>query len=96
MILGLLGIGKARLDSTGKVFTFFSARSFPYFSFHFFWLVLFQFAIRNSLGGNVALMYIVPMIPALFLTFICSEVCLRVPFLSFLTGTKPVCYNKLK
>jgi len=88
MILGLIGIGKNKLDRTGKVSTYMSRRSFPYFSWHFLWVVLFQYWFSGIFGSNIVLMYFVPMLLAYPVTFICSEICLRVPALCFLMGTK--------
>ena len=88
MILGLIGIGKNKLDHMGKVSTYMSRRSFPYFSWHFLWVVLFQYWFSGIFGSNIVLMYFVPMLLAYPVTFICSEICLRIPTLCFLMGTK--------
>ena len=88
MILGLIGIGRNSLDFKNKVTDFMSQRSFPYFSFHFVWIVLFQYLLAGVLGSSTVLLYTVPMIPAFIATMICSEISLKIPFLSFLMGTK--------
>ncbi len=88
MILALIGLGKRYLDFTGKIPVIMSQRSFPYFTFHFLWVVLFQYILSDVLGGNTALLYLVPVIPAFIATMICSEICIRIPALCFLTGTK--------
>lgn len=88
MILALIGIGRKRLDKSGKVSGYMSRTSFPYFSFHFLWVVLFQYLFSGVFGNNVAMLYFVPVVPAFAVTFVCSEICLRIPFLCFLMGTK--------
>lgn len=88
MILALLGIGKRRLDFTGKVSASMSQRSFPYFSFHFLWVVLFQYWFSNLFGGSTALLYFVPVVCAFLATAICTEVSIRIPAFCFLLGTK--------
>ena len=88
MILGLIGIGRNSLDFKNKATDFMSQRSFPYFSFHFVWIVLFQYLLAGVLGSSTVLLYTVPMIPAFIATMICSEISLKIPFLCFLMGTK--------
>lgn len=90
MILALIGIGKNKLDFKGKVSTYMSQRSFPYFSIHFLWIVLFQYWLSNALGNNIALLYFVPVILAYIVTMICSELVLKSRVLCFLMGTKQV------
>ncbi|MBP5262234.1 MAG: acyltransferase [Clostridiales bacterium] len=88
MILALIGIGKASLDLDRKFAGCMSKRSFLYFSFHFIWVVLFQYWTRGLLGGSTVLLYIVPAVLAFIVTMICSEISLKIPFLCFLLGTK--------
>lgn len=88
MILALIGVGKKSLDTNGKVFAYLSQRSFPFFSVHFLWVVIFQYLFSGFLGDNTALLFIVPVIAAYVLSFICSEICVRIPVLCFLMGTK--------
>ena len=88
MILALTGIGKHSLDFNGKVTSFMSQRSFPYFSIHFLVIVLFQYMFSGIFDGHAALLYFVPIIPAYIVTFACSEITLKIPFLCFLMGTK--------
>lgn len=95
MILALIGIGKKYLDFNGKISCYMSKRSFPFFSFHFIWVVLFQYLVEDLFAANTILLYIVPMILAYIATFICCEICIRVPLLSFLMGTKCISNNKL-
>ena len=88
MMLGLIGIGKSKLDKKNKVSEYMSRRSFPYFTLHFVWIVLFQFWFGGAFGNNTFLLFIIPIICAYAATMICSEICLKVPILCFLMGTK--------
>ena len=88
MILALIGIGKNKLDHKNRLSEYMSQRSFPYFSLHFLWIVLFQYWFADVLNDNTALLYFVPVICAYAATFICSEICLKIPALCFLMGTK--------
>ena len=88
MILGLIGFGKNKLDFANKTMAYMSKRSFPYFSIHFLWVVLFQYWLSGTFGGNIVLLYTVPVVCAYIVTLACAEICLRIPFLCFLMGTK--------
>lgn len=88
MILGLIGIGKNKLDFKGKVSAYMSSRSFPYFSWHFLWVVLFQYWFMNIFGEDSNLLFWIPVLLSLAATFICSEISLKIPVLCFLMGTK--------
>lgn len=94
MILALIGIGKNRLDHKDKISEYMSRRSFPYFSLHFLWIVLFQYWFADILIGSTVLLFIIPIICAYAATLICSEICLKVPVLCFLMGTKSNTSNK--
>jgi hypothetical protein len=88
MILALIGIGKNKLDFKNNVTAFMSQRSFPYYSIHFLWIVLFQYWFSGVLGNHTALLFFVPIGCAFIMTMVCAEVCLRIPILCFLMGTK--------
>lgn len=88
MILALIGIGKKCLDRSCRISEFMSKRSFPFFSFHFVWLVFFQYLFTDLLGKNTFMLYTIPVVLAYIFTFICCEICIRIPLLSFLTGMK--------
>lgn len=51
MILALIGIGKNKLDYKNKVSEYMSQRSFPYFSLHFLWIVMFQYWFAGILDN---------------------------------------------
>ena len=88
MILALIGIGKSLLGFKNKVTDFMSARSFPLFSIHFLWIVLFQYWFSDIFANNIILLFLVPIICAYAATLICAEICIRIPALCFLMGTK--------
>lgn len=92
MILALIGIGKKHLDCSGEISSNMSKRSFPFFSFHFIWIVFFQYLLSDAFN-NTFMLYIVPILLAYIFTFICCEICIRVPLLSFLMGTKYISKN---
>jgi len=87
-LLALIGIGKNSLDHKNKVSEYMAERSFPFFSLHFLWIVLFQYWFADALSSNTFLLFIIPIICSYAATIICSEICLKVPALRFLMGTK--------
>ena len=89
MILALIGIGKNLLDRSGRISDYLSRRSFLFFSLHFVWIVLFQYWFSELFKTNIVLMYVIPVLCAYIATFICSEICYRIPLLCFLFGAKP-------
>ena len=88
MILALIGIGKNLLDRSGRISGYLSSRSFLFFSLHFVWIVLFQYWLSGIVGTANVLAYFVPVLCAYPMTFACAEIAYRIPFLSFLLGTK--------
>lgn len=90
MLLALIGVGKKYLDFNGKVSSYMSKMSFPFFSFHFIWVVLLQFLVSDVLQNNIILLYAIPVILSYGLTFICCEIFIRVPLLSFFIGAKSI------
>ena len=88
MILALIGIAKNRLDYKNKVSAYMTEMSFPYFSLHFLWIVLFQYWFADVLSSNTLLLFIIPILCAYAATIICSEICRKVPVLRFLMGIK--------
>ena len=90
MLLGLPGLCKRHPCPSAAVSDYMSRRSFPFFGFHFVWLVLFQYALAGPLGDSTVLLFLIPVLLAYSASFTCCEVCLRLPWLSFLMGTKPL------
>ena len=90
MILALIGIGKSYLDFSGKASRYMSQRSFAFYILHFIWVVLFQYLMFDICGDNAVLLYVVPIVLAYCTTFLSCEICVRIPFVCLLMGTKPV------
>lgn len=90
MILALIGICKDLLNHSGKISTFLSQRSFAIFSIHYVPIVLMQYLVSGIFMSGSIMMYMVPVLFAYVVTFIVSEVFVRIPILSFLIGVKPV------
>ncbi len=90
MLLALIGLGKKSFDFSNNLSVFLSRRSFLIFSLHFIWIVLFQMWFAKALNGNTFLLYLLPIIPAYIVTFVCSEIAIRIPPLSFLMGSKSI------
>ena len=84
MISSLLGIGKGYLNLNGKISKYMSERSYTFYTFHFIWVVLFQYLLFNVYNGNIILLYILPVLFAYGTTLLCCEICNRVSFFSFL------------
>lgn len=90
MVLALVGLAKRYLDFGGKASEYMSARSFLFYTWHFIWVVLFQYIFYPVCGTSVAVYYAFTAVLSYIMTFASCEVCARVPLLCFLTGTKYV------
>ena len=88
MIIALQGMAKRYLDFTGSLSRFMSRRSFLFYTWHFVWVVLFQYLLCSALGNSTAAVFAGTVIAAFAATFVCCEICIRIPFLCTLTGTK--------
>lgn len=86
MLIALIGLGKRYLDFSGKIVNYMAQISFAFYIFHFIWIVLFQYLIYGIYGNNTFYLYIIPVFLAYLATFVCCEICIRIPFLRFLTG----------
>lgn len=91
MILALMGIAKGHLNFTGKVSDYMSKRSFLFYTWHFIWVVSFQYLLFELVGNNTIVLFAGTVILSYLATFICTEISIRIPLLCFVTGTK---YNK--
>ena len=87
MILATIGIAKKFFDKSGKIAEYMSQRSFMFYMLHYIWVVLFQYLMFDYFD-NTFLLYIVPVILAYIMTFLCCEICNRSRLLCFLMGTK--------
>lgn len=89
-VLAALGLANSRWSKGGALTGYMSQRSFLFYILHYVWIVLFQYLLAGALSGSTALMFFVPVILAYAATFLSCEVCVRIPALCFLTGTKPL------
>jgi peptidoglycan/LPS O-acetylase OafA/YrhL len=94
MILALIGIGKDHIDGNGKAFSYLARISFAFFGLHFIILVVMQYLMAGIFENNRFLLYLVPVIISYVLTFVFSEIFVRIPPLSFLIGVKPRSGNR--
>lgn len=78
MINFLTGAGKRYLNFDGKVSKYMSKRSYTFYIFHFIWVVLFQYLLFHVCGGNIILLYALPVLCAYVATMICCEICNRI------------------
>lgn len=88
MLLALMGIAKANLNFNGKISDYMAKRSFLFYTWHFVWVVLFQYLLFKSAGNNTPVLFIGTVTMSYPMTFICSEISIRTPFLCFITGAK--------
>ncbi len=88
MITGLIGLAKRYLNLTGKVTAHFGRISFLYYIWHFIWVVLFQFILCRICGCDTPALFVGTVVLSLAVTLLCCEICVRIPVLCFLTGTR--------
>ena len=89
MVTGLTGMAKKYLDFTGTVSNRMMVLSFPFYTYHFVWVVTFQYILCGAVNST-ALLFLAAVILSYPAAFACCEVTARVPLLCFLTGTKYV------
>ncbi len=90
MTIALTGLAKGYLNFTGKVTGYMTKRSFLVYTWHFIWVVLFQYMLYQIIGNNTFLLFAGTVILSYMMTFICCEVSIRIPVLCFLTGNRYV------
>ncbi len=88
MLIALMGLAKRYLNFSGKVSNYIRKRSFLFYIWHFIWVVLFQYLLYKIVGNNTFILFTGTMLLSYFMTFICCEINMRIPFLCFVTGTK--------
>ena len=88
MVLALIGVGRRLFDCENRVTRFLTSVSYPFFSFHFVFVILFQYLFAEILNGNTVLLYLIPVALAYLATFICSYLSTRATVLCFLVGVK--------
>jgi len=85
-----IGLSNSYWSNDSAITKYMSQRSFIFYIFHFVWIVLFQYLFADILSGSILLMYLVPVILAYIMTLLSCEICIRIPILCFLMGTKPL------
>lgn len=93
MVIALMGLAKRYLNCRGKTSDYMNKRSFLFYTYHFIWVVLFQYILYGFLGNKTFVLFIGTVLLSYLMTFICCEISIRIPILCFLTGTK---YNANK
>lgn len=88
MIIAMLGLAKGYLNFAGKVSNYMRTRSFLFYIYHFMWVVLLQYLLHEICGNRTLVLFFGTIIVAYFMTFICCEISIRIPFLCLVTGTK--------
>ena len=88
MVLAFVGVGKRICDREFRVTGYLSKISYPFFSFHFVFVILFQYIFSDVLMGNVVLLYLIPVALSFAATFLCCHIVIHVPALCFLVGVK--------
>ncbi len=88
MAIALLGLAKGHLDFTGKVSDYMKKRSFLFFTYHFIWVVLFQYILYGIIGSKTFVLFTGTVLLSYLATFVCCEISIRIPVLCFLTGIK--------
>lgn len=87
-VIALLGFAKRHLDFTGKISDYMNKRSFLFFTYHFIWVVLFQYILYGIIGNKTFVLFTGTVLLSYLATFVCCEISIRIPVLCFLTGIK--------
>lgn len=88
MVIALIGLAKRYLNFNGKVSGYMRKRSFLFYTYHFIWVVLFQYLLYAICGNDTVVLYVGASVLLHCMTFVCCEISIRIPFLCFLTGMK--------
>ncbi len=90
MIIALIGLAKRYLNLNGKVSDHMRKRSFLFYTYHFIWVVLFQYLLYTICGNRTLIIFIGTLLLSYLTTFACCEISIRIPFLCLVTGTKSI------
>lgn len=88
MVTAMLGAGKKYFCNCSKITAYLSSRSFLFFSFHFIWVVVFQYMLYQLFGNKTLILFFGTVSLSYIFTFICCEIAVRIPVLCFLMGVK--------
>ncbi len=90
LMMAILGYARNGFQQDNRLTRYLSSRSFAFYIFHFVWLLVFQYGLSKVLESHILLLYVLPMVGALIMTILTSEIIIRIPVLAFLYGLKPV------
>jgi len=93
MVIALIGLAKRYLNFAGEVSDYMNKRSFLFYTYHFIWVVLFQYILYGIVGNHFVMLFVGTVLLSYSVTFVCCEISIRISVLCFLTGTK-YCSNK--
>lgn len=88
MVIALICLAKRYLNFAGKLSDYMNERSFLFYTYHFIWVVLFQYILHGGIGNQTVILFVGTVLLSYFATFICCEISIRIPVMCFLTGTK--------
>ncbi|MEE3466868.1 MAG: acyltransferase family protein [Eubacterium sp.] len=88
MVIGLFGAGGRFFNHENALTRFFTAISYPFFSFHFLFVILFQYLLSDILKENTLLLYTIPVLLSYAATILCCQIIRKIPPLCFLVGIK--------
>ena len=88
MIIALIGLAKRYLNFSGKVSDYMRKRSFLFYIYHFVWVVTSMYLLYVICGNHTVIIFIGTILLSYFMTFVCCEIGIRIPFLCLVTGVK--------
>ena len=88
MVLAFVGVGKKLCNRQSRTTAYLRTISYPFFSFHFVFVILFQYVFSDVFTGNATLLYLVPVALSFAATFLCCHIVIQIPALRFLVGVK--------
>ena len=87
-IIALMCLAKKYLNFSGKVSDCMRKRSFLFYIYHFVCVVSSMYLLYEICGNRTAIIFIGTILLSYFLTFVCCEISIGIPFLCLVTGTK--------
>lgn len=78
MVIALIGLAKRHLNFSGSISGFMKKRSFLFYSYHFIWVVLFQYLLYGVLGNRTFVLFVGTVEMSYVVTFICCEISIRI------------------
>jgi len=78
MVIALIGMAKQYLNFNGPISGYMKKRSFLFYSYHFIWVVLFQYLLYGMLGNQTFVLFVGTVVMSYVVTFICCEISIRI------------------